>query len=803
MSFIKSRKHAAMPACVSSASSSSSSSSSVASAALLALTLPLGAWAQTPTADSAETALPVVRAKAKAVVENEFKAETASSPKFVKPLLDTPQTVTVINRELIQQQGTSSLSEALRNTPGITFTLGENGNTNTGDTVFMRGFDASANIFVDGVRDLGGITRDTFNVESVEVVKGPSGADNGRGSPNGFINMVSKKPQLRDFAEGSAQVSSGSRVRVTADLNKKLDIGLPGAALRLNVFSDRGNVEGRDVLERNRWGVAPSLTLGLGTATRATLSYLHVDQDAIPDGGIPGVGLMGWTNQLIFKDLAGANAKPPVGGVLASGIKPVERSNFYGSKDDFDNTQADMLTLLLEHDFAPGTSLRNISRFGRTQQDLNLTNIIISSTPGNWSIIGDAAKPAAWTVGRARLGRDQRNQILANQTSLNSAFTLAGLKNSISTGVELTHEKQNTAGFAYVNIAGDRANLYAPSVNDKFAPLTRNGASTAGETTTAAAFLFDTLDLSERWQLSAGLRAERFRSEYTSIPATSTPAVAASALVNSDTLLSGKLGLLFKPSENGSVYLSYATSQKPPGSDNFALSSATPSADTGAVSINAPNLKPQQANNLELGTKWDMLDKQLLLTAALFRSQNENELARAGSATGEVTQYGKKTVKGLELGAAGAVSNNLQLQAGLVWMDSKVNEAVTVVPGQVDVQTGAQLVYTPKLSFTSWVNYRVAEGLMQGLSLGGGARYTASQTTQVNNGAAPVVGIDGIPSYWVFDAMAAYEINKNLALQFNVANLADKFYLASVNSGRNRFTLGAPRSMSLALNVKY
>jgi catecholate siderophore receptor len=799
MSFIKSRKHAAPP------TSSAASSSHLAGAALLSLTLPLGAWAQTAATEPADKALPVVRTKATATtsLENDFKAESASSVKFVKPLLDTPQTITVINRELIQQQGTASLSEALRNTPGITFTLGENGNTNTGDSVFMRGFDASASIFVDGVRDLGGITRDTFNTEAVEVVKGPSGADNGRGSPNGFINMVSKKPQLRDFAEGSAQMSSGSRVRFSADLNKKLDLGLPGAALRLNVFSDRGNVQGRDVLERNRWGVAPSLTLGLGTSTRATLSYLHVDQDATPDGGIPGVGMMGWTNQLIFKNLAGANAKPPTGGMLATGMKPVDRSNFYGSKDDFDNTQADMLTLLLEHDFAPGTSLRNISRFGRTQQDMTLTNTIISSSPGNWSIIGDAAKPADWTVGRARLGRDQRNQILANQTSLNSAFTLGGIKNNISTGVELTHEKQNSAGFTYVNTAGDRANLYAPNLNDKFAPLTRNGASSAGETTTAAAFLFDTLDLSERWQLSAGLRAERFRTEYTSIPATSTPPVAATALANSDTLVSGKLGLLFKPSADGSVYLSYATSQKPPGSDNFSLSSATPSGDTKAVSINAPNLKPQQANNLELGAKWDLFDKQMLVTAALFRSENENELARAGSATGEVTQYGKKTVKGLELGAAGAVSNNLQLQAGLVYLDSKVNEAVTVAPGAIDVQTGAELVFTPKLSFTSWVNYKLPDGLLQGLSLGGGARYTASQVTQVNNGAAPVVGIDGIPSYWVFDAMAAYEINKNMALQFNVSNLADKFYLASVNSGRNRFTLGAPRSLSLALNLKY
>ncbi len=789
--FIKSRKHAA--------ASPSLSGVSVAVSAL-ALSMPLGALAQ-EAVNKTENALPVVRAKAKAITENEFKAEAASSAKFVKPLLETPQTITVINKELLQQQGTASLSEALRNTPGITFTLGENGNTNTGDAVFMRGFDASANIFVDGVRDLGGITRDTFNVEAVEVVKGPSGADNGRGSPNGYINMVSKKAQLRDFAEGAAQVSSGSRVRLSADLNKKLDLGLPGAAFRLNAFSDRGNVVGRDVIERNRWGVAPSLTLGLGTATRATLSYLHVSQDATPDGGVPGVGLMGFTSASVYKTLASATATPPSGAVTANDIQPVSRSNFYGSANDFDKTTADMLTVQLEHDFAPGSTLRNTTRLGRTQQDLNLTNIIISS--GNWSIVGDASKPETWTVGRLRLGRDQRNQILANQTNLSTAFTVAGIKNNISTGIELTHEQQNTAGFTYTNTDGDRANLYAPKTSDKFAALSRTGASTEGSTSTAAAYVFDTLDLTPSLQLSAGLRVERYRTEYTSIAAPATPAVASTTFAKSDSLSSGKLGLLYKPTENGSVYLSYSTSQKPPGSDNFALSSATPSGATNSVSINAPNLKPQEASNLELGSKWDLLDKQLLVTAALFQSVNKNELARATNATGDVTQYGKKTIKGLELGAAGAVSNNLQLQAGLVWMNSKVDEAAVVAPGSVDSQTGAALVYTPKLSFTSWVNYRVAEGLLQGLSLGGGARYTDSQTTQVNNGAAPVTGINGIPSYWVFDAMAAYEFNKKIGLQFNVANLTDKFYLAAVNSGRNRFTVGAPRSYSLSLNVKY
>src|SRR5687768_5423698 len=148
-----------------------------------------------------------------------YKADTASSPKFTQPLLDTPQTITVITKELLDDQGLGSLADALRNTPGIAFRLGENVNTTAGDSITMRGFDTAGSIFVDGVRDLGAVTRDTFNVEQVEVVKGPSGSDNGRGAPTGYINMATKQATLADAASSTLAVCTDNRLRVEGDLN--------------------------------------------------------------------------------------------------------------------------------------------------------------------------------------------------------------------------------------------------------------------------------------------------------------------------------------------------------------------------------------------------------------------------------------------------------------------------------------------------------------------------------------------------------------------------------------------------------
>src|SRR6185312_3576232 len=204
----------------------------------------------------------------------QYKIDAVQSPKFTQPLLDTPQTIDVISNEVIQEQGAATLAEALRNSPGVgTFYVGENGKTSTGDAVYMRGFDASGSIFVDGVRDLGSIARDTFDIEQVQVVKGPDGTVYGRTTPTGAINMVSKQPLLDNHALATLGYGSWNQKRGAADMNQVIG---GHAAFRLNLMDQDSGMPGRDDVKNDRWGVAPSLAFGLGTPTTVYLDFLHI-----------------------------------------------------------------------------------------------------------------------------------------------------------------------------------------------------------------------------------------------------------------------------------------------------------------------------------------------------------------------------------------------------------------------------------------------------------------------------------------------------------------------------------------------
>jgi catecholate siderophore receptor len=322
-----------------------------------------------------------------------------------------------------------------------------------------------------------------------------------------------------------------------------------------------------------------------------------------------------------------------------------------------------------------------------------------------------------------------------------------------------------------------------------------SGAANDGKTLTAAAYLFDTLQFSEEWSVNAGLRYDHFRTEYSSTPAPAVPPAspaAASYLETSGNLFTGKVGLVFKPLQNGSIYAAYATSQQPPGGANFALNAGIPNANSGAVNINSPNLDPQQATNMEVGTKWELLDNRLVVTAAAFDTRNKNDLATQDADTGEVIQYGERKVRGIELGAAGMITRNWQVSAGLASMDTEV------VEGNANT-TGAQIQYSPKLTFTSWTTYR----LPFGLTIGGGARFIDSQYRNGNATQGTVTNLAINPRTWLIDAMASWDASDQVSLQLNVQNLTDKFHFASVNNGGSRFILGTPRTILLSGKVRF
>ncbi len=738
----------------------------VMGAALAAVLLPLAAHAA-----DADNVVPDMKPASKVEIvgktENAFKAENASSAKYTEKLLDTAQTVQVIKKELFEQQGAVTLTEALRNTPGVgAFFLGENGNTNTGDAIFMRGFDTSGSIFVDGARDIGSISRDTFNLEQIDVLKGPAGTDTGRGSPTGSINLVSKKANLTSGKSGSILGGTDSQKRATADVNTVLNAEL-GIALRLNVMAQDSDTPGRDVVNNKRWAVAPSLGFGLNGATRVYLDYLHVDQDNVPDGGVPTIGLPGYTT-------------PDPTRPFLTTAAPVDPNNFYGLNSDFDKVKANMATIRVEHEFAPNMRLSNVSRYGRTKQDYLLTAWLASTANFRTPVPTD---PSTWTIPRTtRTVKDAENKILTNQTTLTADFNTGDVAHTIVTGLEFVNETQVTYGRTGLGTT-QPANLYRPNPADPVTGVTlaRTGAYNEGDVDTQSLFLFDTIKFGEKWILNAGGRVDRFRGVYNAVALTNNVLVPTRINVGK-TLVNGKASLLYKPTQASSVYGLIASSKQPPGA-NF-------SASTSANSAQNPKFDPQETTTYELGAKLDLLRQKLALSAALFRTDVKNEVEQ-DPVDLQWYQTGKKRVQGVELGVTGALASNWLVSAGYLYMDNTVEE------GRAITASGENsLTYTPKSSFTLWTSYDVTPAF----KIGGGARFS----DELKRGTDGAVGTPKYTeSYWVFDMMASYRINPNIDLRLNVYNIADEEYVASINKSGYRYTPGAPRSASLTANFRF
>ncbi|WP_332862183.1 catecholate siderophore receptor Fiu [Janthinobacterium svalbardensis] len=759
-------------------------------AALAVMLLPVAAQAADPAGQSAPASQQTLNEiKVVGSKENDFKAEKASSPKYTEELVNTPQTIVVIKKELIEQQGALTLTDALRNTPGVgTFFLGENGNTNTGDAVYMRGFDASGSIYVDGVRDVGSISRDVFNIEQIDVLKGPAGTDSGRGSPTGSINLVSKTATMENKFNSLLTVGSGKQKRATADWNRILDSD-SGTALRLNLMTQDSGNPARDEVTNKRWAFAPTVTFGIGKPTRITASYLHVDQNNVPDGFVPTIGLPGYS----APDVA-TKDKPVVRTFLNSAAR-VDPKNFYGSTADHDKVKADMGTLRIDHDFSPTLQLQNTTRYGKTQQDYLLTAFMGSMDNLKTPVATD---PSTWTLARSlRTVKDQENTILTNQTVVSAQFDTGVLKHSVVAGAEFTSEKQTNYGYVPASLGTlPDANLYHPNPRDPvtgYQPV-RSGAFTEGEVNTQSAYVFDTIKFGDKWIFNGGVRFDHFNTTYDAITlqtAVKPPAVQPlpvgtpipAHITLNDTLANGKISALYKPTPDSSVYALLATSKAPPGT-NFALSTAASSAQN-------PNYDPQETTTKEIGTKWDFLKQKLSFSAAVYQTTVKNEVEQDPVISTIYYQTGKKRVQGVEIGMVGEIMPNWLVSAGYTRMNTKVES------NKVFTASGANnLTYTPKQAFTSWTSYT----LPFGLKIGGGARYVGEMLRGTDGAVGTPARVD---AYWVFDAMATYTVNKNLDLQLNAYNLADKTYVAAINKSGFRYTPGQPRSFSLTANIKF
>jgi len=700
------------------------------------LLLSAPAIAQTATTGQASQLAPI---QVKGETSNPYDVKQSASQKFTAPLVDTPKSVQIIPQEVIQDQAATSLTDVLRNTPGITFGAGEGGNP-LGDRPFIRGYDAQASTFIDGMRDIGATSREVFNLEQVEVIKGSDGAYGGRGGAGGSINLISKTAKLDDFVNASLGIGTDNYYRGTVDGNWQFS---DTTAFRLNGMYHKADVPGRDLVNNERWGIAPTITFGLGTPTRVTLSYYHLSTDDLPDSGIP--------------------YEYPRRAV--SGPANVDRNNFYGLSSDFRKTTSDMATLGIEHDFSDKLTLRNTTRYTHSDQKYVWTQPDDSK--------GNVANGLVW---RRANTRDSAVKAIANQTELVGKAETGSLKHSFNVGIELSQENGHKDSLDINRGSGSGAtnacrfgagpasgynctSLYNPNPRDPWVNTGTGGLAgsrTESETTTKSAYAFDTIEFSERWQAGLGLRLDDYSTKFINNPASGFETIR-----RHDTLINYQLGLVYKPADNGSIYVSYATSSTPANAtlgEGNEGQSLTPG--RGGVGPNAADMAPEKNKTYEVGTKWDLFDETMSFTAAVFRTETTN--ARITLANGDYAMAGKNQVDGLELGLSGAITPKWQVFGGYTYMRSNLKNNGD---GSASENDGNNFPNTPKHSFSLWSTYQATPQL----TVGAGAYFVDSQFGDAANKLE-------IPSYWRFDAMAAYKFNKHLSAQLNVLNLADKKY---------------------------
>ncbi|MDR2298677.1 MAG: TonB-dependent siderophore receptor [Comamonas sp.] len=714
-----------------------------------------------------ETTLSTVNVEAAA--DNAFKAETSSQGKFTAPLLDTPKTVQVINEEIIKQTGATSLQDALRSTPGITFGNGEGGNP-SGDQPFIRGMDAQSSTFVDGMRDIAAGTREVFNVESVEVIKGADSAYAGRGGAGGSINITTKKAKNENFISGDVGLGTDNYLRGTLDINRKIN---DTTAIRLNAMGHSADVPGRNGPDNKRWGIAPTVTFGLGTPTEVTLSWQHLQTDNTPDGGVPYL----YSNTAMAGLPGGSTVRPTYGN---------SRDNWYGLNNrDYEKEKSDLFTASVTHKFTDTNKIRNSLRYSKTKQDYVWTQPDDSK--------GNVLNGYVWRRGNYRV---YDTTTLQNVTEFTGKEQTGSIGHTYAFGLELSKEKADGSSGA-IQSGGTCTSVSDPWCTTLSNPSGANAPwnfawalpaqSTVNKIDTVAVYGFDTLKLNEQWLVNAGLRVDHYKLSASGPAGGRAPNnYPAYDLSRSDTLFNYQLGVVYKPAANGSIYANIGTSSRPGGS-----TLGNGSEDLTTTTDALISLKPEKTKSIELGTKWDLLNKKLNLTAAIFRNEVTN--VRITDATGTY-MGGNKEVNGLELGFTGQILSNLSVFGGYTFMDSEQKNM-----GIGNVANGRPFTNTPKHSFSLWTSYKPMSKLTLGLGIYAQSSVNAAYAVSTVDGGIVTKGASGYARY---DAMMAYQIDKNLTFQLNVYNLGNKVYYSGVRSPHYA-NMGAGRSAVASLKFMY
>lgn len=693
-------------------------------------------------AADAPTQLETVRVEGETPVRGSLKTESSAIGKLNQKLKDIPQSVTVVSKQLLEDQAVSNLKDALRNVPGITFAAGEGGRT--GDQVVIRGFSAFTDTYLDGMRDIGQYNRDTFNLEKVEVLKGASSMLFGRGSTGGVVNQASKTPFAGSLVAGEVSVGSNRFARSTFDINQAFS---DTAAMRINLMatddgSDRGPVKNQ------RFGVAPSLAFGLGEPTTVVLSYFHQKEDNVPDYGIP----------------FNANTQTPI---------DVPRDRFYGLNSDFEKTQTDIVTAKITHRFSDDLVLSNQLRFNRFWRDVSPTAPRIPGiTPSN--PVMDSSR-----INRSKPMRDGTDWSWNNQTDLVSKFDTGSVRHTLLTGVELSKEKSDTSRYALLNTPPSTT-VGAPDPGVPVDLSRYRSSNTQFDASNIGLYAMDTLELTPQWKAVVGARFDRFSGDYKIRAGNRDGSVSQDPsrsydVSRTDNVWSWRGGLIWQPSTAQSYYLSYGTSFNPSG-EAYALDKATAKVD------------PEKNRNIELGAKWDLFDGDASLRTALFRIEKTNERNTDPLDQNTVLLSGKRHTDGVEVEGAGRLTERWDVFAGVTLMKSRIDKAAPPALGATGTE-GNMPRYTPKVTANLWTTYKFTEEVIGGFGL-----------THVGKRYAHEANTNYLPAYTVANAMLAYETRK-YKVQLNVNNLANKTYFDGGYPAHA--TLGTPREAQLTVSFKY
>ncbi len=661
-----------------------------------------------------------------------------SLPKYAGPLRETPQSITAVPRQVLDAQSATTLRDALRNVSGISLAAGEGGAQ--GDNLTIRGFSARNDLFIDGMRDFGSYYRDPFDMEEVEVLQGPSSVAFGRGSTGGVVNQASKTPRLDQFLSGDADFGTDLTRRVTLDVGAPLRKLGAGAAFRLNLMGDVGHVAGRDVAENRRFGLAPSMALGLGTPTRWTFGYFHQTADDIPDYGVP------W---------------------LFNGPAPVNRQNYYGFKDgNYLRTYDDIGTAKVEHDVNSHITVRDQVRYANYVRHGRITEAQIPST------VTLATPLSSINVNRNEITVDSVETYLAEQLDVSAVFNTGFLRHTLVTGVEAGRETSDPTRFQYKNVP--TTSLLNPDPDQPFSGLATVTSRVNTNAVSDAGYVLDTVGLGEKWQLTGGVRWDRFDTDYRQ----SVGSLAAFQRI--DTMPTWRAAAVYKPAPVGSIYFAAGTS-------------FNPSAESLSLSASNANLPPEKNTSYELGTKWDLSRGNLSLRSALFRTEKTN--AREPDPNNPVLNVlaGDQRVNGVQVEARGHLTSRWEILAGYAYLDARLVDS-KFYPAAV----GARLANVPENTFNFWNSYRLPWNWEAGL----GANYVSSRAASSTVPFDPATGlVKQVPSYWIFSAMARHRLAEHLDLQVNVNNLANRYYYDELHPAH--IVLGPGRSAMAGLKFKF